>query len=347
MLSDYLKGTLYDPQALISIANKYKKIVLVDPKGKDYNRYKNAFCITPNNKEFLDVCKQSSFASETELAEKMQQVATTLNLQALLLTRGAEGMSLWQKMGNKASKAIINIPTQAKAVYDVSGAGDTVIATLACGLARLTHTKESKERNHILQESVHYANQAAGISVAQAGSYAVSIEELNRLYAWQNAKYISNISELQQLIARQKAQKKSIVFTNGCFDILHSGHIQCLEEAAKLGNQLIVAVNSDASVKRLKGESRPINTLLDRIEVLSSLSAVDWIIDFGDHAEDKDTPINLIKALKPDVLVKGSDYDDNSVVGADFVKSYGGQVKLIELKKGYSSSKIIQALGQK
>lgn len=342
ILSDYLKGTLYNPQILISLANQANKIVLVDPKGVDYSIYQNAFCITPNYKEFKAL-SQADIHTEEDVAKHMQRLATSLNLQALLLTRGAKGMSLWQQSPDASTTPIINIPTQAKSVYDVSGAGDTVIATLACGLARLVNKQyhNTQEQSHILQESVHYANQAAGIAVTQAGSYAVSIEELNRLFAKQTRKYIQNPAQLGKIIKKLKTAKQRIVFTNGCFDILHSGHIHCLEEATKLGDQLIIAINCDDSVKRLKGNARPINTLMDRVEVISALSAVDWVIAFGDHLADNDTPINLIKAIQPDVLVKGSDYNDSTIVGADYVKSYGGTVQTITLKKGYSSTKLI------
>ncbi len=342
ILSDYHKGTLHDPQHLIRCADEHHKIVFVDPKGKDYNKYKNVFCITPNNKEFSEIC-EANITSEEDIAQQMEKLATSLNIQALLLTRGAKGMTLWQKSQDN-HPSIINIPTEAKTVYDVSGAGDTVIATLACGCARLHQAKNAQEHRHILQESVRCANQAAGIAVAQIGSYAVSIQELNRSYSQQSAKYVKNTQHLANLIEEQKNSNKTIVFTNGCFDILHSGHIQCLEEASKLGDILIVALNSDTSVTRLKGKQRPINSLIDRIEVLSALSAVDWIVDFGDNPQDNDTPINLIQTLKPDILVKGGDYNCDTIVGADFVNSYGGKVHIVKLKKGYSSTKVINSM---
>lgn len=345
VLSDYLKGTLYDPQRLIKSAQKTHKIVLVDPKGTDYTIYKNAFCITPNSKEFNTVCGQT-MDSEQTINQHMVALADRLNLQALLLTKGAEGMSIWQRSHDHIDAPIINIPTQAKLVYDVSGAGDTVIATLACGLAQLKHSKNANQHHHIVQESVHYANQAAGIAVTHMGSYAVSIAELNRLYTTQHAKYIGSQNELEHIIEQLKKQKKTIVFTNGCFDILHSGHVHCIEEAAKFADQLIIAINSDASVKRLKGHTRPINTLMDRVDVLSAIGTVDWVVDFGDDPKDKDTPLNLIRSIHPDVLVKGSDYSEKSIIGADFVKSYGGEVRTVAIKKGYSSSQTIDLISQ-
>lgn len=321
ILSDYGKGSLHDCQAIITLARAKQVPVLVDPKGSDFSRYRGATLITPNRKEFEAVVGPCS--DEATLIAKAEQLMADIELDALLLTRSEEGMSLFQK-----DRAAITIPARAREVYDVTGAGDTVIAvTAACLAARCD-----------LKEAVTLANVAASIVVGQLGTASVSQTELmrsvNALRATQSN--ILKANALDHIIGEAKSRGERIVFTNGCFDILHPGHVTYLKQAKTLGDRLIVALNDDASVKRLKGESRPINSLAKRAAVLAELACVDWVTDFSE-----DTPENLIKAIQPDVLVKGGDYVAESVVGYDFVTSYGGEVIILDFVDGCSTTKLI------
>lgn len=324
LLSDYNKGCLTDCQALIQHANSCGKKVLVDPKGTDFSKYQGAFLLTPNMAEFEAVvgpCK-----TEQQLFEKAQQLVHDCQLQALLLTRSEQGMTLFHASGKHQ-----HFNAHAKEVFDVTGAGDTVIATLASSLSIGIE----------LSEAVHLANTAAGIAVSKMGAATVTPLELKlALHNHQNHSHgIIEKDNLAWQVAFEQSLGKKIVFTNGCFDILHRGHVQYLNEAKALGDRLIVAVNDDQSVKRLKGDSRPINTIDDRLAVLSSLQAVDWVIAFSD-----DTPKPLLQAIKPDILVKGGDYDVAGVVGGDIVKSYGGEVQVLSLQQGKSTTKIIDSI---
>jgi D-beta-D-heptose 7-phosphate kinase / D-beta-D-heptose 1-phosphate adenosyltransferase len=333
ILSDYGKGVLTcDPfvQEIIQAARGQGKPVLVDPKGRDWERYRSADGVTPNTAELEVVAQTSLEASEESLIASAQQIRSRFGLQWLLVTRGPLGMCLIDAAGET-----VLIPAQAREVYDVSGAGDTVIATLAACLAA----------GLPLAEAARTANMAAGIVVGKLGtqpilwselSTAIRFNGLQRNYPFSAAK----MSAQDAALARVREWKTSgvrVVFTNGCFDLLHPGHISLLYQARALGDRLVVGLNTDASIRRLKGSSRPILSEQDRAAMLSALECVDLVIHF-----DEDTPIRLIEAVRPDILVKGSDYTPETVVGREIVESYGGCVKLVDLIQGYSTTQLTQ-----
>lgn len=327
VLSDYGKGLLYEPQALIKLARSANIPVLIDPKGVDFERYRNATLITPNLAEFeavVGVCE-----SEEQLVEKARGLIEKLNLEAILITRSEKGVTL--VVNNEPA---FHLPTCAREVYDVTGAGDTVIATLAsclgCGCS--------------LQEATQIANAAAGVVVGKLGTACVSPKELQQALNPQDAieSGVHNKEALLKIVEATRARGETLVMTNGCFDLLHPGHVQYLKEAKKLGDHLLVAVNSDESVKRLKGESRPINELASRMDMLAALASVDWVVSFSE-----DTPEALISEVLPDVLVKGGDYSEDEIAGAKQVKENGGVVKVLSFKDNHSSSAIIKKIQEK
>jgi D-beta-D-heptose 7-phosphate kinase/D-beta-D-heptose 1-phosphate adenosyltransferase len=322
VLSDYGKGTLSNVQTLISAARALKIPVVVDPKGLDFTRYQGATLMTPNLSEFEAVVGRCS--SEEELISKGQQLRAQLDMQALLITRGEHGMTLLQT-GQQA----FHLPAQALEVFDVTGAGDTVVAVIAAALA----AGESLEKATVL------ANLAAGLVVAKLGTAAISGPELRRAMQQQSgrARGVMSAEQLALAVQDARAQGESIVFTNGCFDIIHAGHVGYLAEARKLGDRLVVAVNSDESVKRLKGAGRPINPVDRRMAVLAGLLAVDWVVSFAD-----DTPEALLQSIRPDVLVKGGDYRVDQVVGGEFVQGYGGEVRVLAFLDNCSTSAIVE-----
>jgi D-beta-D-heptose 7-phosphate kinase/D-beta-D-heptose 1-phosphate adenosyltransferase len=324
ILSDYAKGTLNQCQELIALARARQLPVLVDPKGSDYSRYRGATLLTPNLHEFELVAGPCN--SEKELVEKGRLLIEQLDLEALLITRGEQGMTLVQRDTHP-----LHMPARAREVYDVTGAGDTVIATLAAGLAA----------GESLARSVELANIAAGIVVGKLGTATVSGPELRRALAAEGHSGRGVMSEEQLLaaLADARAQGEKVVFTNGCFDILHAGHVGYLEQARRLGDRLIVAINGDASVTRLKGEGRPINPVERRMAVLAGLEAVDWVTSFDD-----DTPERLLEVFKPDVLVKGGDYNKEQVVGWQIVESYGGQVRSLDFLDNCSTTAIVEKI---
>lgn len=326
IFSDYAKGTLRSAKTLIALAREMGNLVIVDPKHADFSQYQGANFITPNMKEFEAVVGPCE--SETTLVNAALAQINAHGLDGLLITRGAKGMTLVQKSG-----AFHHIPTHAQEVYDVTGAGDTVIATLAASLAA----------GKTAVEATHLANIAAGIVVAKLGSATASHAELEAAIHPQEQKP-SGLATLETLKAwRQtaKAAGETVVMTNGCFDLLHPGHITYLKQAKALGQRLIVAVNSDASVKRLKGHQRPINTLSARMLLLEALEAVDWVIAF-----EEDTPYNLIAELIPDVLVKGGDWQPDQIVGSEVVLAAGGEVRSLPFVTGNSTTTIIEKIRQ-
>ena len=320
VLSDYGKGTLMDTKLIIRRAKAKGKIILIDPKGKDFSKYVGADLITPNLNEFMEVV--GKITSEKELTKKGKNLIKSLKLKALLITRGPDGMTLLENKNNKIKRT--DFPTQAKDVFDVSGAGDTVIASVASGLAA----------DFTLEESIRLANIAAGIVVAKLGTASVYLDEI-RPYYEKRIPYL-NLEGARTLVELFRERNQKIVFTNGCFDILHAGHVEYLEAAKSKGDKLIVGINSDRSVAQLKGSKRPINKLIHRAKVLGSLRCVDEVVMF-----DEETPIKLIKSLKPDFLVKGGDYKVQDIVGYDVVSKYGGSVITIPLIKGLSTTKIL------
>ena len=334
ILSDYAKGTLADPQAIIKAARAKNIPVFVDPKGSDFARYRGATLLTPNLHEFEVVvghCKD-----EAELVKKGQALLKKLQLDALLVTRGEHGMTLLIKKSAKTSgknktPSELHLPARAVEVYDVTGAGDTVISVLAAAVAA----------GEPLDHAVALSNIAAGIVVGKLGTATVSAPELNEALHSERGVGRGVVSEDQLAILMKDAKQRgeNVVFTNGCFDILHAGHVAYLEEARKQGDRLVVAVNSDSSVRKLKGEGRPINLCEDRMLVLSKLASVDWVVSFADN-----TPERLLKKLKPAVLVKGGDYTVNQVVGAPIVNAYGGEVKVLSLVDDRSTTAIVNKI---
>lgn len=324
VLSDYNKGTLSDCQGLIALAKAKQKLVLVDPKGNDFSRYAGATLLTPNMSEFEAVVGKCE--TEDQIIERGAALIAELNLECLLVTRSEKGMTLLQKDGSE-----VHFPARSHEVFDVTGAGDTVISTLAAALGA----------GQSIQEAVAIANMAAGIAIGKLGTYAISGPEIGKAIAATKRSARGVVSEEQLLIAVEDARLagEKIVFTNGCFDILHAGHVGYLEQARQLGQRLVVAINSDASVKRLKGEGRPINSEDRRMIVLSSLEAVDWVVCF-----DKPTPEHLLELIRPEVLVKGGDYGIEGVVGGDFVKSYGGDVQVLSLLDNCSTTAIVEQI---
>ncbi|UTA48142.1 bifunctional D-glycero-beta-D-manno-heptose-7-phosphate kinase/D-glycero-beta-D-manno-heptose 1-phosphate adenylyltransferase HldE [Simiduia sp. 21SJ11W-1] len=324
ILSDYAKGSLAEVQTLIALANKHQVPVLVDPKGSDFSRYQHATLMTPNLHEFETVVGKCE--TESQLVEKGLALLEQLGLQALLITRGEHGMTLLRK-----GKAELHLPARAREVYDVTGAGDTVISVLAASLAA----------GEELPQAVGLANLAAGIVVGKLGTATISAPELRRAVKLEQGSERGVLIEEQLLMAIEEARAagERIVFTNGCFDIIHAGHVGYLEDTRALGDRLIVAINSDASVKRLKGAGRPINPVDRRMAVLAGLEAVDWVTFYDD-----DTPERLLKLIKPDVLVKGGDYTEDQVVGHEIVKAYGGTVKVLSFFENVSTTAIVEKI---
>lgn len=323
VFSDYGKGTLAEVSNYISTAKQAGLKVLIDPKGADYLRYAGADIITPNLAEFQTVV--GACETEQHILEKGRELLAQHQIAALLLTRGEAGMTLIQ-----ADQAH-SLPAQAKDVFDVTGAGDTVIAVMALGVAL----------DMPLPEAMYLANLAGGIVVGKLGTATVSMQELIRaMHGDRDSLYgIVSEDELAQLITAAKAHDERIIMTNGCFDLLHAGHVSYLQQAKVLGDRLIVAVNSDASVRQLKGDTRPINGLQERMTVLAALACVDWVVAFTEE-----TPERLYCRLLPDVIVKGGDYLPEQVAGGDCVIKAGGEVKILQFVDGQSTTAIINAL---
>lgn len=324
ILSDYAKGVLSSVQKMIQLANNANVPVLVDPKGTDFERYRGATLLTPNMSEFEAVV--GSCETDDDIVEKGYQLIEEYDLKALLVTRSEKGMTLLQ-----IGQPIYHLPTQAKEVYDVTGAGDTVIATLAAALSA----------GCTLEESCFFANAAAGVVVGKLGTSTVSqveIEDALRART-DNGFGVMTENELQDAVTKAHLRGEKIVMTNGCFDILHAGHVSYLANARKLGDRLIVAVNSDSSVKKLKGESRPINPLTQRMIVLGALDSVDWVVPF-----EEETPQRLIAKILPDILVKGGDYKPEQIAGGQEVIAAGGEVKVLNFEDGCSTTNIINAI---
>jgi D-beta-D-heptose 7-phosphate kinase/D-beta-D-heptose 1-phosphate adenosyltransferase len=324
IFSDYKKGSLRDIENFIAQVKAAHIPILVDPKGDDFKKYKGVTLLTPNLHEFEVVAGPCS--TEEELVSKAQRLIKELDLEALLVTRGEHGMSLI-----RPGEAELHFPARSRDVFDVTGAGDTVISVLAASLGA----------GKPLPEAVALANIAAGIVVSKVGTVAVSGPELRREVQndSDSGRGVMSREQLSQVIADAKANGEKVVFTNGCFDIIHAGHVGYLQDARGQGDRLIVALNDDASVTRLKGEGRPINPIERRMAVVAGLEAVDWVVSF-----DEDTPIPLLELLQPDVLVKGGDYGINEVVGADIVQAYGGEIKVLAFLDNCSTTGIVEKI---
>lgn len=336
ILSDYGKGVLLPSEKardlcsfLIYEASEHNIPVLVDPKGLDWQKYSGAACITPNTREFIGVCAaQGLWQGRGEPGSRERQamaeaICKRFDIARLLLTRGAKGMTLYVP-----GSPPVNFRAIMREVADVSGAGDTVIAILgACVAAGMPW-----------QEGARLANIAAGVAVTRLGATPVSLADLQGASGRKSAKIMS-WNELEERAHYWREAEQRIVFTNGCFDLLHPGHISLLRECAELGDRLVVGINTDASVKAIKGEDRPIQDEKSRAQVLAALECVDAVVLF-----DESTPENLIRVVRPDVLVKGCDYRLEEVAGADFVQSYGGQVHLAEFVDGCSTTELTRRI---
>lgn len=324
VLSDYNKGSLHAVHEIIQAAGKAKLPVLVDPKGNDFGKYRGATLLTPNLGEFEAVAGHC--ADDDELVAKGEALRVKLELEALLITRGEQGMTLLER-----GQSPLHLPTRAREVFDVTGAGDTVIGVLAAMVAA----------GESMANAATLANVAAGVVVGKLGAATVTPQELEHaqqeLHSVQRG--ITSEADLLDFAAEARARGETVVMTNGCFDILHPGHITYLEEAAALGDHLVVAVNDDDSVARLKGEGRPINALQDRMHMLAALSCVDWVVAFSE-----DTPERLMCHVLPNVLVKGGDYQLEEIAGHDCVVKNGGEVRVLGFREGYSSTDIIQRI---
>lgn len=327
LISDYLKGLLtYElTQGIILLAKKNKIPVIIDVKDRNIEKYKGATLIKPNRKE-LGLLTGMPVATKEELIEASEVLRVKCDSDYILTTCGAKGMVL---IGQDQPYFIESVGRE---VFDVSGAGDTTIAYLSTCMVN----------GFSVFQSVEIANYAAGIQVSKVGTSSVYWKEIEDYLANEKDLFSHKLligNKIQNF--RKEHEKEKIVFTNGCFDILHVGHVRYLQEAAKLGDKLVVGLNSDDSVRRLKGEERPVNKQLDRAEVLCSLGFVDYVVIF-----EEDTPYELIKEIQPDVLVKGGDYTADEVVGKDIVENRGGQLVLIPFVEGKSTSKIIEKIKQ-
>ncbi|GLS90838.1 bifunctional protein HldE [Psychromonas marina] len=324
ILSDYAKGSLSDVQKMIQLAKKQQVRVLVDPKGADFEKYRGATLLTPNLSEFEAVvghCK-----TDQQLVERALQVVKDYDLEAILVTRSEHGMTLVREGAEP-----FHLPTQAQEVFDVTGAGDTVISVLATSLAA----------GSSFEDACILANAGAGVVVAKIGTSTVNTIELaNAVFSQQKIGF-GALSEEQLKVAVQLAQHRGekVVMTNGCFDILHAGHVSYLNTAREQGERLIVAVNSDASVRGLKGTGRPVNPVDRRMAVLAGLGAVDWVIEFTEE-----TPQRLIANILPDMLVKGGDYKVEEIAGGAEVIENGGEVRVLQFEEGCSTTDIINTI---
>ena len=326
VLSDYGKGTLDEIQTMIEMARAAGKEVLVDPKGSDFSRYRGATLMTPNLSEFEAVVGKCS--GSEEIVERGEKLRQQLGMDALLVTRGEEGMTLLCE-----GEGPFHHPTYAREVYDVTGAGDTVIATLAAGLA----TGATR------QDAVATANLAAGIVVGKLGTATTTVAELHHaIHDPEETGFgILEEDELYRVIRSAQASGERVVMTNGCFDLLHTGHVSYLAEARRLGDRLVVAVNSDESVRQLKGESRPINGVEQRMTLLAALESVDWVVPFSEE-----TPERLYCKMLPDVIVKGGDYRPEEVAGGPCVIENGGSVEILQFVDGHSTTAIVERIKQ-
>ena len=323
ILSDYGKGVLTTKltQEIISISNKNKVKVFVDPKGKDYSKYKGAYTLTPNKKEAIEAT--NILINDNESLEKaIKKLKEECELEVSLITLSESGIAIFDD--NLRIK-----PTVAREVYDVTGAGDTVIASIAFAIA-----------NHMkIDDAIQFANLAAGVVVGKIGSATASLDEIyeyeSSLNKSNSSSHIKSFEEIEILAKKLHDKGKKIIFTNGCFDILHAGHVKYLEEAKSYGDVLILGLNADSSVRKLKGPTRPINNQDDRAYILASLESVDYVVIF-----EEETPYELIKLIQPHVLVKGGDYEGKEIVGQDIAQ----ELRLVQFVDGKSTSKIIQRI---
>ena len=323
ILSDYGKGVLTTnlTKEIIKIANKNNIKVLVDPKGKDYSKYKGSYTLTPHKKEAMEATN-FDIKDESSLIEALKSLKTQCELEVSLITLSEQGIAIFDD-------ELTIKPTVAREVYDVTGAGDTVIASIAFALGN----------NLDIKDAIYFANLAAGVVVGKIGSATTTLDEIYEyeysLHKSNSTSHIKTFDEIKTLASKLHNQGKKIVFTNGCFDILHVGHVKYLEVAKSYGDVLILGLNADSSVRKLKGPTRPINTQDDRAYILASLESVDYVVIF-----EEETPYELIKLIKPHVLVKGGDYEGKEVVGQDIAD----ELKLVQFVDGKSTTNTIKRI---
>ncbi|MFK5938195.1 MAG: D-glycero-beta-D-manno-heptose-7-phosphate kinase [Sulfurimonas sp.] len=323
ILSDYGKGVLREElsQGIIKLAKKSDVKVLVDPKGSDFSKYKGAYLLTPNKKEAV-IATGINIKDESSLKEALLKLKSECDLGISLITLSEDGIATYDK-------ELEIFPTVAKEVFDVTGAGDTVIASIAFALSV----------GLSMGDTAAFSNLAAGVVVGKIGSATVTMDEIEEyeasLHKSTSDAHIKSFSDINNIVTRCRANGKRVVFTNGCFDILHVGHVKYLQIAKSFGDILIVGLNSDASVSRLKGPTRPVNIAEDRAYLLAALEAVDFVVPF-----EEDTPYELIKMIEPDVLVKGGDYEGKVVIGTEFA----GELKLVDFVDGKSTTKTIEKI---
>jgi len=327
VLSDYGKGTLRDVSQFISCARAAGKPVLVDPKGVDFTKYSGATLITPNLSELEAVVGQCD--SDEQIVERGHALMQKCSLDALLVTRGEQGMTLLEQ-----GKPPRHLPTHAREVFDVTGAGDTVISVLAAAMAA----------GMPMEAATQISNIAAGIVVGKLGTATATQDEIRTALTGQQVIHRGVVDEEFLVTAMEAAQAngETIVLTNGCFDILHAGHVTYLEQASRLGDRLVVAVNVDETVRQLKGDDRPVNSLERRMTVLAALGCVDWVVPFSEE-----TPERLICRLKPDFLVKGGDNNPDDIPGAKCVREAGGEVKVMSFVDNCSTTATIESIRSK
>ena len=323
ILSDYKKGVLTNEltQSIIKLANKNSIKVLADPKGKDYSKYKGAYTLTPNKKEAMEATN-IDITDEKSLVEALKSLKLCCDLEVSLITLSEQGIAIFDE-------ELTTSPTVAREVFDVTGAGDTVIASitfaLSCGLD--------------IKKAIYFANLAAGVVVGKLGSATANLDEIyeyeSSLHKSSSSSHIKTFCEIEKLAKKFHKTGKKIVFTNGCFDILHVGHVKYLQEARSFGDVLILGLNADSSVRKLKGPSRPINNQEDRAYILASLESVDYVVIF-----EEETPYDLIKLIKPHILVKGGDYEGKEVVGQDIAD----ELKLVQFVDGKSTTNTIKRI---
>lgn len=323
ILSDYAKGVITQElaQGVILLAKQHNKKVFVDPKGIDYSKYRGAYLLTPNKKEAVQATG-ITISSQQTLQEALLWLKHHCELSYAMITLSEDGIALFDK-------SLKTFKAAAKEVYDVTGAGDTVIASLAYAISA----------GATLEDAARFSNLAAGVAVGKIGSATVTFNEIfeyeSSLHKSSSQEHIKSHHEIDAIVTRCKEQGKKIVFTNGCFDILHVGHVKYLQEAKSFGDVLIIGLNSDRSVKVLKGESRPINSEADRAYLLAALEAVDYVTIFDDE-----TPLELIRMVEPDVLVKGGDYEGKEVVGTEFAQ----ELRLVDFVQGKSTTTTIKRI---
>jgi len=327
LVSDYLKGVLTEKilRAIFELGQKCGIPVVVDPKGKTYSKYRGATLLTPNRKE-VELATGIQITDEASLLYTGNRLVLDLKLEALVITRSEEGMTVFTQEG------VSHFSTKAREVFDVTGAGDTVLAFLGLGLAAGLSMKDS----------VWLSNIGAGVVVGKIGTSSVTPVEVLDATRQQHPNIdqkVKTSEELTAILDQKRIQGKKVVFTNGCFDLLHVGHVKYLQQARQLGDLLVLGLNSDDSIRRLKGDKRPLLEEMERAQILAALDCVDYIVIF-----DEDTPLGLISSLKPQVLVKGGDYLPDEVVGKNIVESYGGCVELITFVDGKSTTNIIESI---